>query len=184
METLLREKRLNFAAHTLRDKTEACHFLVRQEIQARTPWGKLVAHDIEASGLSLESFLQNPPEAAALKEHLITRRPTQPLPREQNARAGNGKSRACQRKTQKQRQNIQKQREEQAQQHAEFVQQISGKRWERIPGARRKAWKTEEAHPVQFEVESESFCENSGREEARVCGQWFQREIDGTWTAR
>ncbi|CAD7972711.1 unnamed protein product [Amoebophrya sp. A120] len=189
VETLIRERRVAWAVHALRNRREACHYLVREEIRKRTPWGRMLQDDFEAVALPLEGILEmeKPPAATAIKSHLVTHRPTKPLPKERKG-DNRGKTKACKEKTKRQSENIQRQREEAQRQMQDFIAEISGRRWERVPSAGGKYWQTtktdDDPTAVQFEIEAEDFCESTGREEYRVCGVWFQKMSDGTYAAR
>ncbi|CAD7954238.1 unnamed protein product [Amoebophrya sp. A120] len=189
VETILRERRVAWMAHALRNKKEACHYLAREEVRKGTPWGRLIRDDFDEVGLPIDQFLdlEAPPAARAIKAHLVAKRPTKPLPKQRRGDR-RGKTEKCREKTNKQRENIQQQKAEAELRQANFIASISGRRWERFPSAAGNYWQTKEeavnSPPVQFEIESEDFCEGSGREEYRVCGVWFQKMSNGTYVAR
>ncbi|CAD7966039.1 unnamed protein product [Amoebophrya sp. A120] len=189
IETILRERRVAWAAHTFRNPNEACHHLTKQEIRKSTPRGRMVKEDFEAIGLPVDGFMDLKPQPAAhvVKAHLVAKRPTKPLPKQQKTDR-RGKTKACKARTARQSENIRKQKEEAEQKQAEFIASISGRRWERVPNTTGSAWQTEKSDadpdPVMFQIDAEDFCENSGRTEYRVCGIWFQKMSDGTYAAR
>ncbi|CAD7955153.1 unnamed protein product [Amoebophrya sp. A120] len=82
-----------------------------------------------------------------------------------------------------QRRRIVEQQQEAERGREELIQTISGKSWVRLPGQRREVWHLEENDRVQFDVDSEDFCENTGREIKYVCGIAFYKSQDNTWQA-
>eukprot|EP00392_Amoebophrya_sp_AT5.2_P014121 g14259.t1 len=161
VETQLKEKRVAWVAHTARAKAEGTYWMIKDEMDKGTPWGKQVRKDLEEYGWTLEG-LADFASAKQLREEMIGRRLVAAAKREKNRgkKAGGGATEKTKEAREKRRVNIEEIRKEierKEEEKRKTLQKINGKRWARVPGAGNK-WKaeTEEEGEVVFEEQFEA----------------------------
>eukprot|EP00392_Amoebophrya_sp_AT5.2_P012445 g12548.t1 len=188
IETQLKEKRVAWVAHTARAKAEGTYWMIKDEVDKGTPWGKQVRKDLEEYGWTLEG-LADFVSAGQLREEMIGRRLVAAAKREKSKgkKAGGAVTEKTKEAREKRRANIEEIRKEierKNEENRKTLQKINGKRWARVPGAGDK-WKaeTEGGEEVEFVEQFEYFCENTGRTLKQVMGKHFYQGAEGVWWA-
>eukprot|EP00392_Amoebophrya_sp_AT5.2_P019073 g19784.t1 len=184
IETLVREKRVAWAAHAARDHSgEGVFRWIANELRRKTVWGRQLHADLAAYGLQID--ILGTMDAKELRQLMHGRREIEAAKRAKKGRKG-GKKREKSEKTEEkyeeQRKRIAEQKEErrkQKEKEKELLRRINNHKWVRAPGAGVGSWRLADSEDLTFKVSHEDFCENTGRDRFTVAGVVFHKNRDG-----
>eukprot|EP00392_Amoebophrya_sp_AT5.2_P007284 g7298.t1 len=164
IETLVREKRVAWAAHAARDHSgEGVYEWIENEVRRKTTWGRQLRADLEVYGLELENLEDS--DAASLREMMQSKREVEAAKRAKGKKGRKAKKGTNSAKTddmrEQQRKRIAQKKWEDAR---ELFSRINNQKWARAPGAGVDIWQLANCEEVKFKVSLDEFEENTGRD--------------------
>jgi hypothetical protein len=184
IETIVREKRVAWAAHAMRDESaEGSGARIKRECSEKTPWGRQLLEDLQHYAVEqLESL--GAMDAATVRKMMTDARPTAGTRR----RKRNRRNRVATERTEAMREERSRRLEELAEERRKkkeeaeaLLRRINNKKWVKSPNAGEGMWRLVEDETVVFKVSLETFCENTGRDCSVVEQTSFYREPDGRY---
>mmetsp|Transcript_17448 Transcript_17448/g.43430 ORF Transcript_17448/g.43430 Transcript_17448/m.43430 type:complete len:575 (+) Transcript_17448:2900-4624(+) len=183
IEEAVREKRVAWAAHALRDAgAEGSGERIQRECARKTEWGKQLAADLEHYGLTLVRLQSM--EAAAVREVLVEKRQLATGRKKKGRRRRSRTSGRTKKMREDRRINldqIAEERRQKAEQVRQLLEKINNKKWARVPNAGVDDWQLVDDETVKFRVSLDDCCENTGREYRAVEHQMFYKARDGRY---
>jgi len=183
IETIIREKRVAWAAHAVRDKSgEGSGERIKKECSQETPWGRQLGEDLEYYGVTLEGLEEV--DAATVRSMMMDARPFESTKRKRTRRTKRGataKTVEMRAERQERLDELEEERRKKKEEAAALLRRINNKKWAKSPTAGEGKWHLVDDEEERFTVSFETFCENTGRDWLVVEGRHFYRAPDGRY---